>query len=498
MEKLEEILKGESPEINEVEKILMEDPTLIRKENRFKQTALHLACIYRKVEICELLLNSGFNPDPTDIGKVTPLMLSAELGDVQTLTFLTGRNVDINAMTVSGDTALNLACRQQQWEAVRFLIEKGADVNRVSYETATPLIQVCRLPVPLEVVSQFLSHGADIDAMDGSGWTALMVSCHSGYHDLVELLLQQGASVVFLSKESRSRSAFTLAWELACQDNFRNSRSLRLLMAYHSDVNVIMAGHNALIDLCYKYYSSPVLGKVDEQMVLDLAELLLQHGSEVNTYCQQIHYGHTALTLAAGSGSLRLIRLLIRHGADVNFVSPQYVTALRQAISRRQVDAVRLLLEEGADVHSPDSSNGGMSGYLQLACLVKCSASVRLLLSYGAGAKLTEEDGRALFLQACQNCLPDIGLALLEEDLIQVEMCPRHFHSFFPTVPLKSSEEGNSALASKLRGLYEWKHRKSFLLAITHYIQSCRAENITCCVSVFAVSDLVRKITEYI
>ena len=106
-------MKGESPEINEVQKILMEDPTLTRKENRFKQTALHLACIYRKVEICELLLNSGFNPDPTDIGEVTPLMLSAELGDVHTLTFLTERHVDINAMTVSGDTALNLASRQQ-------------------------------------------------------------------------------------------------------------------------------------------------------------------------------------------------------------------------------------------------------------------------------------------------------------------------------------------------------------------------------------------------
>ncbi|KAI9664089.1 MAG: hypothetical protein M1821_007580 [Bathelium mastoideum] len=83
----------------------------------------------------------------------------------------------------------------------------------------------------------------------------------------------------------------------------------------------------------------------------DIVELLLHYGARIHQT--------EAIQLAAWSGRLDLLEFLLDKGADVNAVldeevrdfyrGPTFGTALHNAIQKDQIDAVRLLLDRGAD-----------------------------------------------------------------------------------------------------------------------------------------------------
>ena len=83
----------------------------------------------------------------------------------------------------------------------------------------------------------------------------------------------------------------------------------------------------------------PVIGGCD----LDMTELLLQAGANVE---QQHFLGTTALHWASRSGNLELIELLLDHGADVNRVGRKFAGRLQSPIQMARDDKTRQLLRQ--------------------------------------------------------------------------------------------------------------------------------------------------------
>ncbi len=97
-------------------------------------------------------------------------------------------------------TPLICAIDRDSPEIVRLLIERGADVNRVSAFGDTPLIKAAwsKIRHNREFVLLLLDKGASIDATGRNflaGRTALMAAAGEGKADVVKLLLERGAAV---------------------------------------------------------------------------------------------------------------------------------------------------------------------------------------------------------------------------------------------------------------------------------------------------------------
>lgn len=85
-------------------------------------------------------------------------------------------------------------------EAVRLFLEGGVDVNSMRYGY-TPLLEVCWLmrrggiECASDIVELLLEKGADVNAVDGMGESALWYAVENGRTDIVRLLIQYGADV---------------------------------------------------------------------------------------------------------------------------------------------------------------------------------------------------------------------------------------------------------------------------------------------------------------
>lgn len=101
---------------------------------------------------------------------------------------------------------------------------------------------------------------------------------------------------------------------------------------------------------------------------------LLDHGADVN----EPGTGWSPLMLAADSGHLETVRLLLARGAVVNYADQYGWTALHVAAKHRRQGVVRLLLRAGADAKARTSKG---STALAIARRRNFGSVVRLLSS---------------------------------------------------------------------------------------------------------------------
>jgi ankyrin repeat protein len=117
-----------------------------------------------------------------------------------------------------------------------------------------------------------------------------------------------------------------------------------------------------------------------------VAELLLARGAPVDAIAKN-HFGNTPLQVGLLTGQGEVARVLLAHGADVNFKQSEGVTALHEAAQLGDVGVVRMLLDAGADPNAKtgklDDGRDGVSP-LDLARKAKNDEVIVLLRSRGA------------------------------------------------------------------------------------------------------------------
>ncbi len=157
--------------------------------------------------VVKLLLRYGANVNVRDRHGDAPLMEAALLGQSHVVELLLKSGADVNAVDRSGDTALmkalsligllvGLSDTAGHVMAASSLVKAGANVNVEGHLSgSTPLMSAAEINGAVGLVKLLLEAGAEVNARDNVGLTALMCAVNRGNGPVVKLLLKAGADV---------------------------------------------------------------------------------------------------------------------------------------------------------------------------------------------------------------------------------------------------------------------------------------------------------------
>lgn len=254
-------------------------------------------------------------------GGTTPLMQAVLYADLDAVRLLLEQGADPNIRNEAGAPALMWAAGDLQ--KARLLVEHGADVNARSDDARTPLLIAAGLFGNKEVVKLLLDRGADLSvkspATNGYA-TVLSEAARVGDESLLRMLIDRGAD---------PKNAGVLALVNAARANCIKCLEMMLERA---DRRTLTQGSAAL---------SPPFG--DARVV----KALLERGVDANAREPK---GNTLLMLAASSDAIPVetVSALIERGADVNAKSPDGKTALDFAKMTGPTSIVSMLVKAGA------------------------------------------------------------------------------------------------------------------------------------------------------
>ncbi|KAM8966997.1 ankyrin repeat and SAM domain-containing protein 6 [Pelodytes ibericus] len=319
--------------------------------------------------------------------------------------------VPVDCTDEDGNTALQMAAGGGHEPLVRFLLRKGASVDSRNHYGWTPLMQAVRSG-NLNVALILLENGADVNAQNRLGASVLTVASRGGHVNVIKLLLESGAFVdnydhfdVNMVSNSSHKEDMPEITALMTASQHSHEAAVRLLLDWGADVNYrLKTGWNPLmltalhgrvsvaqqlvdrgadpdhvntlgktpfeIAMHFKHKDmkdyldsmTTIRPKTDEEKrrpdvfhavkmgnVQLVKEIVDEDPNQVNAVNAD---GASPLMIAAVTGKLELVQLLVAKNADINKQDSVHAwTALMQATYHGNKDIVIYLLNEGADVN---------------------------------------------------------------------------------------------------------------------------------------------------
>lgn len=254
--------------------------------------------------------------------------------DFETARGLLAAGSEVNAPQGDGATAVAWAAHWNEVDLASELIGAGADVGAANDLGVTPLM-LAAANGSLPLVELFLAAGAEPDAARPTGDTALMFAARAGSVEVVRRLAAAGAN-----PNARTAGGHTaLMWAAA---------------EAHADVAQALIDQGAaLVDV--RTAATPFVARRRRPR---RGPILLREGEAANpaefprdgeTDPPRTAGGFTPLLYAVLAGDGDTVRVLLDAGADVNDASPDGVSALMLALTKRHEELALLLLDRGAD-----------------------------------------------------------------------------------------------------------------------------------------------------
>ena len=330
-------------------------------------SALLAAAMRRQSEQVDAALQQGDDPNARIAWNRSALHLSALSPDLDTVRLLVRAGATVNSVDRYGDTPLHLAIKafSSSWDPeedieevraiVRELVQAGADVNAQNSYGFSPLMYAVAA-YDLSTVRLLLAEGADPNRANREGYTAL--------HILLPFSHDQFGEPDQLYDGSRLDNHFAVLIELLRAGADVNSANMSQRTALHE----------ALSGTIYRLWSRSVravdgvgsTGDGDPEVLIDhdyrIAQALLNAGADVTRA-----FGHQAMgrrtplmQASTGFSDVRLVRLIVRAGADLESTNTLGQTALHQMISNTDSDDDRnrekiwFLINAGASIYTED------------------------------------------------------------------------------------------------------------------------------------------------
>ena len=178
----------------------------------------------------ETLVKKGTNiMDTTTEDGETALMLACNAGQGEVMLMLVDMGYDVNMEYLDSlvQKTLYKAVSNGYVNSVKVLLDKGADVNAKNNDGWTALMCASEKGYA-KIVSMLLKNGADVNAKNNGGWTALMKASQEAYKEIVEILLKNGADVNAVTKNGYT--ALKLVNIRSCFQYSNNGKAITALI----------------------------------------------------------------------------------------------------------------------------------------------------------------------------------------------------------------------------------------------------------------------------
>lgn len=358
--------------------------------NRYGMPPLAQACANGHGKMVELLLQAGANANFALKGGETPLMLAARSGSVAAVRALLAGGARTHARERLGQTALMWAAAEGHTAVVRALMEAGAD-PKATVDSGFNAFFFAVREGHLETVRLLLTAGADVHAMmrrpgrgGGSGVSPLLLAVQNGHYELAIALVDAGAD------PNDARTGFPPLHTLPMVRRPDSSDS-------SDPAPVTGAGRLSGADFAREIVKRGA--KVNFRLPAD------GPARQPNTWSAVGARGATPFLIAADRGDLALMRLLLELGADPLLPNFDGTTPLLAAAGvgtnepqeeageeSEAVEAVKLLLDLGADINTVDK-NGDTA--MHGAAFAISPQVVKLLGERGADPKIWSKPNKA-------------------------------------------------------------------------------------------------------
>uniref|UniRef100_A0AAY4BWC7 ZU5 domain-containing protein n=1 Tax=Denticeps clupeoides TaxID=299321 RepID=A0AAY4BWC7_9TELE len=416
-------------------------------------TALHIASLAGQSEVVRELVTNGANVNAQSVYSCftsdgfTPLAVALQQGHDQVVSLLlendtkgkvrlpalhiaarkddtksaalllqNDHNADVESK--SGFTPLHIAAHYGNINVATLLLNRGAAVDFMARNDITPL-HVAAKRGNSNMVKLLLDRGAKIEAKTKDGLTPLHCGARSGHEQVMEMLLDRGAPI--LSKTKNGLSPL----HMATQGDHLNC--VQLLMQHDVPVDDVTNDYLTALHVaahCGHYKVAKVIvDKKNGFTPLHIAckknrvkvmELLLKHGASIQavTEVRETVRVSRPCHVAAFMGHENIVKQLTHHGASPNTTNVRGETALHMAARAGQADVVRFLLQNGAkvDIKAKDEQTA-----LHISSRLGKADIVQQLLQRGASANASTTSGYTPLHLAAREGHHDAATLLLEQ-----------------------------------------------------------------------------------
>lgn len=302
---------------------------------------------------------------------------------------------DVNSCDDKGQTLLHIACLHNRFNVANFLLESGADVNKVdiwrrnAFEVASKIYH-SKSDYQPSIIEALLERGSSFTAAND---IILVKTARSGHIEVAKLYLSRSAP-------GSDTKPVSIALRCACE-------SSDVVMA---NLFLQHGGTFAEADACLSGLSCLYMAvDTNSTNCLEMVTLILDNGADV--------YGEPSKLIPAfwracdtGKGNTLVVKLLLARGVDINAIGYRGLTLLMKSCHKGRIDIFELLLANGADPNL--ASDDGLTP-LMLAAMCRKLNRIKPLLEAGADVTAVDADGKTV-------------LDWLQENTDMLELCKRY------------------------------------------------------------------------